>query len=282
MLISITQLTTPSVFHSSTRMRWDRTVALILLVFSVTSIALAAPAVVRRTSIGVSKAASEKREGSDDEITDGLASEPMPEFVSESTDSSSVRRFLGLESLDDSSPSGSSHDDWPPASPAASFHEGTGAYQFLTYPVDFWRYDDESISDQDSAPESPDGSSHHDPALASLAGSSHQDSAPESPPSGSFRQDAIPDPQLSSPLHQDIMPDLQPSGSLHQDSVPGSPLHDTFFNDALKKNLKFYAGLGAIVGVPVGLTIGVQKLIKNIRSHRAYVSPLFPLLSTLT
>jgi hypothetical protein len=319
-------LQTPSVFHSSTKMRWDRTVAIILLIFSITSIALAAPAVVRPTHTGVAEAASEKRV-SDDEATYGSASESMPEspsrYLSESTDSDSDRYLSASESLDGSSSSGSSHDDWPPVSPAASFHEGSGAYQFFAYPADYWRYDDESVSNQDSAPESPGGSSHHDPVLASPAGSSHRDSVPELPSSGSMHQDAMPDLQPSGSLHQDAMPDLQPpsgslhqdaapdsqpfgsflqdaippsssihndvvpdlqpSGSLHQDSVPGSPLHDTFFNDALKKKLKIYAGLGVIVAVPVGLTIGVQELIKNTRSHGAYVSLLFlPLLSTLT
>jgi hypothetical protein len=98
----------------------------------------------------------------------------------------------------------------------------------------------------------------------------------DSQPSGSLHQDAMSDSQPSGSLHQDAMPNSQPSTPLHQDPVPGSPLHDTFLNDALKKKLKIYAGLGTLVGVSVGLTIGVQKLIKDIRSHRVYVSPLFP------
>ena len=70
---------------------------------------------------------------------------------------------------------------------------------------------------------------------------------------------------------------VSPAGSSHQDSVPGSPFRDTVFNDALKKSLKIYAGLGIVVGVSVGLKIWVQKPIENTRSHheRAYVSPLF-------
>jgi hypothetical protein len=345
---------TPSVFHSFQEMHWDRTVARILLIFSVTNIALAAPAAARPTYIGVAEAASEKR-FSDDEATDGSASEPMPELVSDSdssrylsasTDSSSNRYFSASESLDDSSSSGSSHDDWPPVSPAASFHEGTGVYRIFSTPLMYWLYDNEEELDHASGPESPDGTSHAshpDPELVSPAGSLHQDftdSAPELLPSGILHQDAIPSLQLQSSgslhhdagpdlelssslnqgampdleppasLHQDVKPDLQPSGSLHQDapdlqpsgllhqdsmpdsqpsgpllqdSVPGSPSHDTFFNDALKKKLTIYAGLGTVVvGVPVGLTIGVHKLIKDTHSHGAYVSPLFPPSSVTT
>jgi hypothetical protein len=313
MFIFITQLTTSSMFHSFGKMLLDKTVARILLIFSVTDIALAAPAVLRQTHTGIAEAASEKRKGSDDKATDGSASELMPELVSDSdssrylsasTDSGSDRYFSAPESLDDTSLSESSHDDWPPVSPAASFREGSGAYYFFSYPVDHWRYDDESVLDQDSAPESTDGSSHHDPELALPTGSLHQDSAPESPPSGSLHQDAMLDSQPSGSLHQDAVSNLPPSGSLNQDAAPnsqpfgllhqgatpdsqlpgslhqdsalGSPLDETFFNDALKKKLKFFAGLGTTVGVSVGLTIGVQKLIKDIRSHRAYVSLFLP------
>jgi hypothetical protein len=63
-------------------------------------------------------------------------------------------------------------------------------------------------------------------------------------------------------------------GALHDDPLPED---DVFFNDALKKNIKVYAGMGAVVaGVSVGLTLGVQKLI-NDHSHREYVSAFFPL-----
>jgi hypothetical protein len=331
---------TPSVFHSSRKMHWDRTVARTLLIFSVTNIAFAAHAVVRPTHIGVAEATSEKRL-LDDEATDGSDgsdSEPMPELVSDSdssrylsasTDSGSNRYLSASESLGDSSSSGSSHDDWPPVSPAPSLHDGTGAYNFFSTPRVYWLYEDEAVLDHTSGPESLDGSSHAshpDPALVSPAGSLHQDfadSAPELPPSdsGLLHQDAIPSLQLQSsgslhhhaaldlepssslnqgampdsqppaslhqdvepdlqppsvPLHQDSIPESQPSDPLHQDSVPGSPLHDTFFNDALKKKLKIYAGVGTIVGVSVGLTIGIQKLIDDTRSHGVYVSPLFP------
>ena len=398
-------------------MHWDTTVARIILIVSVTNIALAAPAVVRLAHIGVAEVPPEKRL-TDDEATDGAegsASEPMPVLVS------------------DSSPSESSHGDWPPASPAASYHEGLvplGTNRYFITPVQFYRVHDELESNQVSAPESPDGSSHLDPALASPAGSLlqvsadsapdpppsgllhhdasaipssqpsgslhqdaasapdlepsgpsnqdampdsqppaslhqdatpdlqpsdllhqdavsysqpsaslHQDVTPDLQPSGSLHQDATPDLQPSGLLHQDVTPDVEPSGSLHQDatpdlqpssllhqdvtpdfessgslhqdaapdlqpsgllhqdaipdsqpsgplnqdSVPGSPLHDTFFNDALKKKLTIYAGLGTVVvGVPVGLTIGAHKLIKDTHSHGAYVSPLFPPSSVTT
>ena len=256
-------------------MHWDRTVARILLIVSFTNIALAAPAVVRPTHIGVAEAAPEKRH-LDDEATDGSdgsASERMPELLS---DSDSSHYFSASESLDDSSPSlslyddasssgpshhywlplgseydsspsGSLHNDRPPASPAASSQEGQNSQH-------------EEL-DHDSGPESLDSSSHAsypDPALASPAGSLHQNSA-------------------------DSAPELPPSSPLHQDSVPGSPLHDTVFNDALKKKLMIYGALGAttIVGLSVGLAIGVHKLIKDTHSH-GYVPPFFPASSVTT
>jgi hypothetical protein len=56
--------------------------------------------------------------------------------------------------------------------------------------------------------------------------------------------------------------------------APSEPV--TFFNNALKTKLKIYAGLGTIVGVSAGLVYEVHKLVKDTRSHGAYVSPLFP------
>jgi hypothetical protein len=50
---------------------------------------------------------------------------------------------------------------------------------------------------------------------------------------------------------------------------------DTFFNDALNHKLKIYAGAGAVAGVSAGLTLGIQKLIKE-HSHGACVSAFFP------
>jgi hypothetical protein len=73
------------------------------------------------------------------------------------------------------------------------------------------------------------------------------------------------------PLHNDLPPE---SGTpqLHDDLPPQG---DMFFNDALKQNLKVFAGLGTIVGVSAGLVYGLQKLIKG-TDPQAYVSALFP------
>jgi hypothetical protein len=49
----------------------------------------------------------------------------------------------------------------------------------------------------------------------------------------------------------------------------------TFFNDALKQKLRTYVGYGLVAGVSAGLTLGVEKLIKN-NSHGVYVSAFFP------
>ena len=67
-------------------MRRDKTIARILLIFSVANIALAAPVVGQR-HIDAADAVSGKREGSDDGATDKSGSEPMPELVSDSDES---------------------------------------------------------------------------------------------------------------------------------------------------------------------------------------------------
>jgi hypothetical protein len=80
--------------------------------------------------------------------------------------------------------------------------------------------------------------------------------------------------------------DLRPieGGSSSSESLPPPPppppsgpsgIVDTAFNDARKQKLKFYAGLGTIVGVSVGLVYGLQKLIKG-TDPQAYVYSLFP------
>ena len=77
-------------------------------------------------------------------------------------------------------------------------------------------------------------------------------------------------------LHNDLPPE---SGTpqLHDDLPPQA---DKFFNDALKKNIMIYAGLGTIVGVSVGLVYGVHKLVKGTGPPQAYVS--FPARRQLT
>ena len=157
-------------------------------------------------------AAPEKRAGSDDEATDG--SESMPALVSDSDES---RHLSNLESPDNSppgSPSGSAHDshqDWPPKSPAASFHEGDAPYMYFpqTSPI-WWSYDTEdSASYQGSAPLSPSGSSHFGSASSSLSAPSNYDSAHESL-SGSSDYDSAAESSAGS------LTDSASTGSLHE------------------------------------------------------------------
>ena len=332
-------------------------------------------------------AASEKRAGSDDEATGGSASEPVPESLDDSPPGSPSGSFHQDSALD--VPSDSSYQDLSPTSPAASYHEGSHVYDPAYFrqrrPLSWWvSYDDQhSASSHDSTPvspgpsrssshpgsvgsmpelvsdseesvnspepESPVGSSQHDPAPESLSGwmphlgtvgsmselifnseepanlpdpvshsspyplapedlddkfhystppelpSTHGDSVPVSA-NPSRLDDSAPD--LSAPsTHDNLLAQVSANPStpnylapesgtplLHNDLPPesGTPqLHDDlppqayrFFNDALKKNIKVYAGLGTVVGVSVGLVYGLQKLIKGTDPH-AYVSALF-------
>ena len=63
----------------------------------------------------------------------------------------------------------------------------------------------------------------------------------------------------------------QPSES---EALPSAPETHTFFNDALRQELKVYAGVGAVAGISLGLALGVDKMIKN-HSHGSYVSAFF-------
>jgi hypothetical protein len=79
-------------------MRRDKTVARILLIFSATNVVFASPAVVPQSHLDVTKAASEKRTGSEDGTTSGTTVNlPPPE--SESHPLSSGSRPLSSESL---------------------------------------------------------------------------------------------------------------------------------------------------------------------------------------
>ena len=170
-------------------MRWDKTLASILLIFSITNVALAAPA-IRVRHLDVASATPEKRAGSDNEATDG--SESMPALVSDSDESRHLSDFESPDDLQPGSPSGSSHDSlqgWPPTSPAASFHEGGAPYLYHP-PMEavWWSHGAaDSASYHDSVPSSPSGSSHYESASESLSSSADYDSAHDSllSPSGS-------------------------------------------------------------------------------------------------
>jgi hypothetical protein len=97
------------VFYSFKKMHWDRTVARILLIFSVINIARAAPAIVRPTYVGVAEAAPEKRvlstiseAGETDGSTSELGSDSDSfRHSSASKDSGSDRHISASGRLDD-------------------------------------------------------------------------------------------------------------------------------------------------------------------------------------
>ena len=237
-------------------MRQDKTIARIVLIFSVANIVLATPAAVRRRHMNVAETASRsgKRGGSEDETTDG--SGQMPELVSDSdesrllTNSESDPYFSALES-----PLGSSPQDSPAHSPV-SFHEGSEPSGDLA----LWPFD----------------STHHDFALTSSFGSSHQDVAPE-PPDGSSHHDSatesptfehwlIPSTGGSVAAQHDAAPEPPQSNLLHPDLAPPE---STVFNDALKKKLKILGALGVAAGISGGVIYAVQKKIKDSHSPDA-------------
>lgn len=276
-------------------MRRDKTAARILLILSVVHVAVAAaPAVVRRRSLGVAEGltpALEKRADSDDEWPLDSYTLPHPgsvvsripdpasdssRYLEEPADSGSDPYFSAPRSLEGSSPSSPSDEEWPPpVSPTQSFHEGSECRgRFM---VTCWRLDYEDISNHDSVPGSSSGSwrdpnSVPESSTAGLLQQHSASAAPPSPPAGSHEDLAIA-PSVGSPPA--LAAAESPSGLLHEDSPPASPLPGTLFNGALKKKIMVYSGIGAaIVGVSVGLTIGIHKLMKNTlntRSHKAYV-----------
>ena len=231
------------------RMRRNKTVAQILLIFFTADFVLAAPAVVQRR---LDVAETARKRGNQ-------ASQQATVESPESAESGSEPYFSAPESLGGSSGSGS---EWPPSvSPSASFDEGWECTDHFL--VNCWWYDNESVLNHDSAPESPSGSSPQDSASELPSGPSRHNSVPGSSLAGSLQQDSA-----------SAVPPLPPAESDHDLAPPESQLPDTLFNDALKQKLKLYAGAGAVAGVSVGLTLGVETLI-NDHSHVAYVSTLF-------
>ena len=234
------------------RMRRNKTVAQILLIFFTADFVLAAPAVVQRR---LDVAETARKRGN-------KASQQATLESPESAESGSDPYFSAPESLGDSSGFGSSEEEWPPSvSPSASFDEGWECTDHFL--VNCWWYDNESVLNHDSAPESPSGSSPQDSASELPSGPSRHNSVPASSLAGSLQHDSA-----------SAVPPLPPAESDHDLAPPESQLPDTLFNDALKQTLKLYAGAGAVAGVYVGLTLGVEKLIKD-HSHVAYVSALF-------
>ena len=141
-------------------MRQDKTVARIILIFSVANVVLAAPAVVRQRHLNKAEGVtvtSKKRAGSDSEATDG--------------------------SLD---------HDWPPLSPDVSFHDGPPLppFQFgqpWMLPLVWYLHGQDPASDHDSIPGSPSESSESFESSESSKSSesSHHELPAGSPHSGS-------------------------------------------------------------------------------------------------
>ena len=145
-------------------MRRGKTVARILLFFSVANVALAAPAI--KPAIARQRylkgAAPEKLVRSDNEMAWWMFDDPA----------------LG-------SPAGSSHQDlasYHDSAPAASASSNEGSAHASS-----------GLSDEDPAPELPSSSSHQGVTAESASSPSHQDLTPELPPSSSHRDLAPPE-----------------------------------------------------------------------------------------
>ena len=120
----------------STTMHQDKTVTRILLIFLVTNVALAAPAVVRR-HLDVMETTSEKRWDSDDEATNIWAP---------------------------ASPAMSFHDGPTPPHQLPWWHWPPGPF----FPHTWWLIGQDSVSNHDSAPQSTAGSLSHSGSVESM------------------------------------------------------------------------------------------------------------------
>ena len=241
-------------------MRRETAVAQILLILSVTNVALAAPAAVQQRHLNRKFLAPESLEDLPPKSPPGLSHHdwvPAPRM--------------------DSSSSSSSPDFWPPTSPVASVHYVPEVYYSFAHayqPVRWW--EQVSLSNPDSAPPSLSGSLPPSESVKSMpesvsdpAGSVNSPEAvAPSTHDGSSHVTAVP------AAHGDPAPEPgDPSDPLsHHDSAPAmTPEADRFFNDGLKQKIKV---LGVVFGV-VGAVYGINKINDKV-SSRAYVSPLFP------
>jgi hypothetical protein len=125
-------------------MRRDKTVARILLIFSATNVVFASPAVVPQSHLDVTKAASEKRAGSEDGTTSGTTVNlPPPESESLPVSSESIppgfeyyedmmRKFNGGSSAPGPQPESSSAPGHQPETslvqPESSSSEESGGH----------------------------------------------------------------------------------------------------------------------------------------------------------
>ena len=222
-------------------MHLDKTAARIILIPSVIHIAVAAPALVRQSSLDVDEDVtpeSEKRGNLFDTLQDLY---PVPQMENRLSTTS------GISSSQDPSPeSGTSqlYNDPTPTSGAPPSQDDT-----TPAPGDPVHDDLSSESGEfdhvwrwlDDAPSGESGS-HVNLVLSSSKSGS------ESPPSW---------------LSEWVTPPPSPEAS------------EVFFNDAMQQKLKVLAEFGAAAGVSAGIVYGVHKLIKD-DSHGVYVSAYFP------
>ena len=249
-------------------MRRDKTVARILLVFSIANVALAVPG----RYLDVARAASEKWASPDDESMPELVSGSDSYLSAQSSDVGSEDYFTAPQSPDE-----------PPPVPPSRWHQ-------------FWGQLPSESSDQDSASGSSAGPSRH--SEASLAEWVQQHAAP-GPPAGSETSDqdsasysysastshvSSDEDHVSELSSEDSAPkppsrlSLQgsasesPFSSSHYKSVlPESTLPAKTVNDKLKKGMKY---LGAIV-LSAGIIYGAKMILGPVSAH-PYVSALFP------
>ena len=269
-------------------MRQDRIFARILLIFSVTNVALAAPAVVRQRHLDVvAKAASEKRQEKR-APGDGATGETLPP---------EDHPIWGwLKNADPGPPSPDRTPGWPePVSPPAMrIIPGQGwelpsfptmhnipahgwptspsppptlaSYVIPPAPQGEWRsssFTDTSLTSSSEGPLLPPHHQDSAPVLTAASGpdrdplppSHHQDSAPElTAASGSNR-----DPLLPS-HHQDSAPVLT--------AAPESGAN-RFISDSLKHKILVSSGVIGVIGGAAALAYGIQQWVQH-----PYVSPL--------
>ena len=261
-------------------MRRDKTAARIILILSVVHVAIAAPAIVRQSSLDVDEdvtSTSEKRGSSFDDTSQDLypvlqMDNELPTTSGNPQDDDPPPKSGTLQLRTDhwqpqTSGPPPSQDDTSPASEDLQFHNdpaGSEDPQFHNAPSPWLQHSD-SVQGESSAQLESGASVHVHDDMSESGKSVHElEPRPTDFPAGEGR------PNLK-PLRLLPWNPQSPPSWLYEN--PASPSEaDGVFSESMKRKLKLLAGIGAVTAVSAGLTYSTYKLIKD----HGYVSAFFP------